>query len=80
MRYPTMLVAALVTPASAAAHSGPHDGMGPFEILVHLAGQHFAPLLAVAFITALLHFAGFRLLHRTGLVQDNGIHGKKRQG
>ena len=79
MRYPAMLVAALVTPSSALTHSGPHGGMDPFEILVHLPGQHFAPLLAVAFIATLLLFGGFRFRRLTVLVQDTGIHSKKRQ-
>lgn len=79
MRYPAMFVAALVTPASAAAHSGPHGEMSAVEILVHLLGQHFTPLLAVAFIAALLLFSGFRFRRRTGMVQDTGIHGNKHQ-
>ena len=46
MRYPAMFIAALVIPASAVAHTGPHDGMGPVEAIAHLLGQHYAPELA----------------------------------
>ena len=64
MRNPAMLVAALVTPASAVAHTGPHDGMEPVEFIVHLLGQHYAPVLAGAFIAALLLIGG--LCNRQG--------------
>ena len=80
MRYPAMFIAALVTPASAVAHPGPHDGMGPFEIIVHLLGQHLVQGVAVAFIAALLLFAGFRVRHRTALIRDRDNDCKTRQG
>ena len=59
MRYPAMFIAALVIPASAVAHTGPHDGMGPVEAIAHLLGQHYAPELAGECIAAVLLIAGF---------------------
>jgi hypothetical protein len=80
MRYPAMFIAALVTPASAVAHSGPHDGMGPVEAIVHLLGQHYAPVLAGAFIAALLLVAGLRVRRGNRAPQCTGIDRNKRQG
>ena len=80
MRYPAMFIAALVTPASAVAHTGPHVGMGPVETIVHLLGQHYAPLLAGAFIAALLLAAGLRAPHGSRAPQYTGIDRNKRRG
>ena len=80
MRYLAMFIAALVTPTSAMAHSGPHDGMGPVEAIVHLPGQHYAPLLAGAFIAALLLVAGLRARRGSRAPQYTGIDRNKRQG
>jgi len=78
MRYPAMLVGALITPASAVAHPGPHDGMVPVEVIMHLLGQHYAPVVAGTFIAALLLIGGLR---RRGnhTPQYTGIDRNKRQ-
>jgi hypothetical protein len=80
MRYPAMLVIVLVTPASALAHTGPHDGMEPVEAIVHLPGQHYAPVLAGAFIAALLLVAGLRARRGNRASQYTGIDRNKHQG
>ena len=80
MRYPAMLVAALVTPASAVAHTGPHYGMEPVEFIVHMLGQNYAPVLAGAFIAALLLIAGLRARRGNRAPQYTGTDCNKRQG
>jgi hypothetical protein len=80
MRYSAMFIAALVTPATAVAHPGPHDGMEPVEAIVHLPGQHYAPVQAGAFIAALLLVAGLRARRGNRALQYTGIDRKKRQG
>ena len=79
MRYPVILVGTLMTPASALAHAGPHDGMGPVEVIVHLLGQHYAPLLAGTFIAALLLIGGLRNRRGYLTLQHTGIDRNKRQ-
>ncbi|MGB7934143.1 MAG: hypothetical protein WCH04_18325 [Gammaproteobacteria bacterium] len=78
-RNPAMLVAALVTPASAVAHGGHHDGMEPVEAIVHLLGQHYAPVLEGAFIAALLLIAGLRARRGNRAPQYTGLDRNKRQ-
>ena len=79
MRYPAIYIAALVTPVSALAHPGPHDGVGPVEAIVHLLSQHYAPVLAGALIAALLLVAGLRARHGDRALQYTGIDRNKRQ-
>jgi len=63
MRHNTALMAALALPASAAAHSGPHDGMGLVKGIAHMLGQHYALGIAGALIAALLFLARLRARH-----------------
>jgi DMSO/TMAO reductase YedYZ heme-binding membrane subunit len=78
MRYPAMF-AALITPASALAHNGPHDGMEPVDHIVHLLGQHYAPVLLVMLIAALLLVTVLRTRRENRTPLYTGIDRDKRQ-
>jgi len=79
MRYPVIPVGALITPASALAHPGPHDVMGPVEVIVHLLGQHYAPVLAGVLIAALLLVGGLRNRRGNRAPHYTGIDRNKHQ-
>jgi hypothetical protein len=74
-----MLFAALITPTSAVAHTGPHDTLEPVELIVHLPGQHYAPIPAGVLIAALLLIAGLRARHGNRTPHYSGIDRDKRQ-
>lgn len=73
MQHPIAFLAALLLPASVAAHSGPHSSMTLFQGITHFLGaDHVIGLVVAIAAAALLAFIGPgdrrapRHPHRTG--------------